>query len=232
MRHSPDALMIFAAGFGTRMGALTGARPKPLIRVAGRTLLDHALDLSTGQGIARTVVNAHYRADQIERHLAGRQGVTVVTEAPDILETGGGLKAALPMLGGGAVFTLNSDAVWTGPNPLASLAAAWDPEQMDCLVLLLPPERATGHTGKGDFDSDDAGVLRRGVSLVYSGAQIVNTARLSDIPDRVFSLNRVWDRLIPAGRLHGVTHTGGWCDVGRPDSLPLAEALLSGAPDV
>lgn len=224
--------MVFAAGFGTRMGALTKARPKPLIEVAGRPLLDHALALAEGQGIARTVVNAHYLAGQILDHLAARPGVTVLVESPDILDTGGGLRAALPHLGAGPVFTLNSDAVWTGPNPLATLRAAWDPARMDALVLLLPRDMAKGHTGAGDFLMAADGSLRRGPGLVYSGAQIVDPARLAGIGDEVFSLNRLWDALIPEARLHGVVHPGGWCDVGRPESLPLAEALLAEAAGV
>jgi MurNAc alpha-1-phosphate uridylyltransferase len=232
MRNCPDALMIFAAGFGTRMGALTARRPKPLVEVAGRTLLDHALALAEGQGIARIAVNAHYHAEQIAAHLARRPGVTVLTEAPEILDTGGGLAAALPALGEGPVFTLNSDAVWTGPNPLAALRAAWDPGRMDALLLLVPPDRARGHSGAGDFRLAADGRLSRGGGLVYSGAQIVNPSRLAEIPDRVFSLNRLWDRLIAEGRLYGVVHEGGWCDVGRPEAIPLAEALLEEAEDV
>jgi MurNAc alpha-1-phosphate uridylyltransferase len=224
--------MIFAAGFGTRMGALTATRPKPLIEVAGHTLLDHALALAEGQGIARILVNAHYRADQIAAHLAGRPDVAVQVEQPDVLETGGGLKAASHALGGGAVITLNADAVWTGANPLATLRAAWDPARMDALALLLPPERATGHTGKGDFVRDQAGGLGRGVDWVYTGAQIVNTVRLAEIPERIFSMNRLWDRLIAEGRFYGVAHPGGWCDVGQPESLALAEAMLASAEDV
>ena len=232
MRNRPDALMIFAAGFGTRMGALTARRPKPLIEVAGRTLLDRTLALAEGQGIARIAVNAHYRADQVAAHLAKRPGVTVLTEAPDILDTGGGLAAALPALGEGPVFTLNSDAVWTGPNPLAELRAAWDPARMDALLLLVPPERARGHAGAGDFRRAADGRLTRGPGLVYSGAEIVNPTRLAEISERVFSLNRLWNRLIAEGRLYGAVHEAGWCDVGRPEAIPLAEELLAEAEDV
>lgn len=223
--------MVFAAGFGTRMAPLTADRPKPLIEVGGRALLDHALALAEGQRITRIVVNAHYRADQVVRHLAGHD-VTVLTEAPEILDTGGGLRAALPVLGDGPVFTLNSDAVWSGPNPLATLGAAWDPARMDALLLLLPPENARGHAGPGDFRRDAQGRLERGPGLVYSGAQIVNPARLAEIPDRVFSLNRLWDLLADEGRLFGALHGGGWCDVGRPASIALAEALLKENGDV
>jgi len=230
MRQSPDALMLFAAGFGTRMGALTADRPKPLIRVAGRALLDHALDLAESAGIARKVVNTHYRAGQIAAHLAGRAGITLSYE-PEILETGGGLRAALPLLGEGAVYTLNSDAVWTGPNPLLTLRDAWT-DGMGALLLLAPPDRTHGHSGTGDFIlNPDGGIARANGApgLIYPGAQIVETQALADIPDRVFSLNLLWDQMIADGRAFGVVHPGSWCDVGRPDSIATAEALIGGS---
>jgi len=218
--------MLFAAGFGTRMGALTADRPKPLIAVAGRPLIDHALALTAGRGL-RIVVNAHYLAAQITAHLARHPEITVLTEAPELLDTGGGLKHALAHLGPGPLFTLNTDAVWTGSNPLATLAAAWQPERMDALVLLTPRARAVGHSGKGDFEMDAEGRLSRGPGLIYTGCQILDPTRLAEIPDRIFSLNRFWDLLIAEGRLFGALHAGGWCDVGRPESLPLAETLLA-----
>lgn len=216
--------MLFAAGFGKRMGAQTADRPKPLVEVAGRPLLDHALALTENQNL-RIVVNTHYRAKQIAQHLSARSDIIITTETPDILETGGGLKNARPKLGAGLVFTLNTDAVWTGPNPLVTLREAWK-DGMDALVSLVPKERATGHTGKGDFSMDAQGRLSRGTGYIYTGTQIVNPARLDEIPDRVFSMNRLWDILIAEGRLYGVVHEGGWCDVGRPESIPLAEKLL------
>lgn len=223
--------MLFAAGFGTRMAPLTADRPKPLIPVAGRALIDHARALAAGAGIGRIVANLHYLPDQLDRHLAGT-GVVTVRETPDILDTGGGLRNALPHLGPGPVFTLNTDAVWTGPNPLAALAAAWDPDRMEALLMLVPAGGATGHAGAGDFRRDDQGRLTRGPGLVYSGAQILAPGRLHDISDAVFSLNRLWDMAATDGRLFGIVHTGGWCDVGRPESIPLAETLLREAPDV
>ena len=218
--------MLFAAGFGTRMGTLTAARPKPLIKVGGRTLLDHALAQTEGQGIVRRVVNAHYLASQIEAHLDGRPGVTVVTETPDILETGGGLRHALPQLGSGAVFTLNSDAIWAGPNPLATLRAAWDPGHMGALLLLIERSISCAHGGEGDFAMDGSGRLARRGPMVYTGAQIIDPAPLSEIPERVFSLNRVWDQLAAEGRLFGVRHPGDWVDVGTPAGIDAAAALL------
>lgn len=227
----PDALMLFAAGFGTRMGALTADRPKPLIEVAGRSLIDHALDLAGGAGIARIVVNTHYLADQVAAHLAGRAGVALSHEAERILDTGGGLRHALPLLGADTVFTLNSDAVWTGPNPLARLAAAWDPARMDGLMLLVPAARARGHRGAGDFTKDGAGRLTRGGTGVYTGAQILKTRSLGTEDAPVFSLNRVWDRMLAEGRLFGLLHMGGWCDVGHPAGIAEAEAMLMEARD-
>jgi MurNAc alpha-1-phosphate uridylyltransferase len=223
---TPDAAMIFAAGLGTRMGALTRDRPKPLIPVAGRPLLDHALELAR-PAARRIVVNTHYLPDQIATHLAG-SGVLISHEPGPILETGGGLRAALPLLGPGPVFTLNSDAVWNGPNPLLALRAAWDPARMEALLLLLDRPQAIGHTGPGDFIMTD-GHLTRGPGLVYSGAQIIQTTDLAAIPDTVFSLNKLWDRMIARGTLHGLRYSGQWCDVGRPDSIPLAEAMLTHA---
>ena len=232
----PDSLMIFAAGFGTRMGALTRDRPKPMIDVAGQPLIDHALALGAAAGIGRIVVNLHYKPEALRAHLAGR-GVALSEETPDILDTGGGLRRALPLLGAGPVFTLNSDAVWTGPNPLARLAAAWAPDRMDALLMLVPAAAARGHAGTGDFLPDAEGRLTRttggaGRALVYTGAQIIRTDGLADVADRVFSLNLLWDRMIAEGRLFGLTHPGGWADVGTPEGIPLAEAMLAEAADV
>lgn len=225
MRDGPDSLMLFAAGFGTRMAPLTDDRPKPLIEVAGRPLIDHAAALARAAGVRRVVANLHYRADMLAEHLAGSE-VATITEIPEILDTGGGLKHALPHLGGEAVFTLNTDAVWTGANPLDTLRAAWDPARMDALLCLVPVARATGHGGTGDFAMAEGGRLRRGAGFVYSGAQILRAEPVAAHPGRVFSLNEVWDAIARDGRLFGVLHPGGWCDVGRPESIPLAEALL------
>lgn len=218
--------MVFAAGRGTRMGPLTASRPKPLIDVSGRSLLDHALDLVEAVAARPVVVNSHYLADQVAGHLAGRD--IQISHEPRLLETGGGLRNALPLLGGGPVFTLNSDAVWAGPNPLARLLDAWDPQRMDALLMCLAPERALGHTGPGDFLQDEAGRLRRGAGLVYAGAQILDPRLLDDIEEDAFSLNRAWDAAIARNRLYGVVHQGLWCDVGQPASLNLAEGLLAG----
>lgn len=222
----PGAAMIFAAGLGTRMGALTRTRPKPLVKVAGRALIDRTLDLVPGRGL-RVCVNLHYLAPMLRAHLAGRD-ILFSDESTQLLETGGGLKAALPLLASDPVFTLNSDAVWTGPSPFQTLADAWDEARMEALLLLIPSGAATGHTGPGDFTLGVDGQLRRGGNHVYSGAQILRTGPVAAVTDDAFSLNRVWDGMLARGTLFGVTHPGGWCDVGRPESIPLAEALLEG----
>lgn len=227
MRRFP--VMLFAAGFGTRMGDLTKDRPKPLIKVAGKALIDHALDLCSADLVTHRVVNLHYLGDQIARHLAGRD-IAFSPEDP-LLETGGGLRAALPLLQSNPVMVLNTDAVWTGSNPLAELAAAWDDTQMDALLLVAQVEDATGHKGTGDFLMDPEGHLTRAMGrpgVVYLGAQILRTDRLAQVPQKVFSLNLLWDQIISEGRAFGLVHQGGWCDVGQPESIALAEAMLHG----
>ena len=229
--QNPFPLMLFAAGFGTRMGALTADRPKPLIPVAGRTLLDHALAQAEGAGVRRRVVNAHYHGDQIAAHLAGT-GVAVSLEDP-ILDTGGGLRAALPLLGPGPVMTLNTDAVWTGANPLSQLLQAWDGARMDALLLLLPADRARSQTGRSDFVMDGQGRIdwaRGRAGYLYLGAQILNPAVLAEYPEGAFSLLEPWKRLIGQGRAYGLVHQGDWCDVGHPEGIAEAEAMLAAAP--
>ena len=223
--------MLFAAGFGTRMGALTRDQPKPMIRVAGQTLLDHALALADDAGISRLVVNVHYLGDQIAAHLDGRD-VAISWEKDRILDTGGGLRQALPLLGPGPVMTLNTDAVWTGPNPLRALCDAWDDTKMDALLLLAPKSRAVGHAGNGDFTLDGSGRIARAAGaegLVYLGAQILQPGVLASFAQEAFSVNAVWDQMIDAKRAFGRVYDGAWCDVGRPDGIGLAEALLAGA---
>lgn len=235
MPDYPFPLMIFAAGFGTRMGALTQDRPKPLIPVAGRALIDHALDVGHRAGVSRTVVNTHYRAEQIAAHLApltARRGIAISHEAGPILETGGGLKAALPLLGAGPVAILNSDGIWTGANPLQELAAAWDGNRMEALLLLLPLADTIAHGPKGDFRLAPDGRISRGAGgedHVYIGAQILHPARIAATPDSVFSLNQPWNEMIAAGTACGIVHQGGWCDVGHPEGIAAAEALLHSA---
>lgn len=217
--------MIFAAGFGTRMGELTKDRPKPLIEVAGHTLIDHALGWVEGFGTQTIVANLHYKAEMLRDHLSGRD-VLFSEETPDILETGGGLKAALPLLGDGPVFTMNCDAVWSGPNPLGHLAARWDPHEMDALLLCVPLRQAVGHSGTGDFLQDRDGRLLRGPGEVYSGLQIMKPGVVKAVQDTVFSLNKVWNILLENGRVFGASYPGQWCDVGQPSGITLAESML------
>ncbi|SHF07048.1 MurNAc alpha-1-phosphate uridylyltransferase [Loktanella atrilutea] len=219
-------VMLFAAGRGTRMAPLSDDRPKPLIVVDDRTLLDHALDQTNLPCISRRVVNVNYLGDMVRLHLKGRD-VAISAEDP-VLETGGGLRHALPLLGDGPVMTMNTDAVWKGPNPLAVLAQAWQPE-MEGLLLLVPPAQVKCHTGRGDFSLGDDGRLNRAPDLIYTGAQIIRTERLKEIGDKVFSLNALWNIMAETGGLRGVTYSGQWCDVGRPDSIPVAEAMLHAA---
>jgi MurNAc alpha-1-phosphate uridylyltransferase len=224
--------MIFAAGLGTRMGELTRDRPKPLIEVGGRALIDHALALVREAGVARIVVNTHSHPGQMHAHLARVAPEVLVSHEPQRLETGGGLKCALPLLGPGPVFTLNADMVWSGPNPLAALDAAWASGD-GALLVLVPRAAATGHGGAGDFFRDPAtgSLTRRGdarsADFVYAGAQIIDTAALDAFPEAVFSLNPVWDRLGAEGRLRGIVHPGAWVDVGRPEGIALAKAELA-----
>lgn len=226
MTQHPEAVMLFAAGFGTRMGVLTKTKPKPLIEVAGKPLIDHALDLVTELRPARVVANLHYLPDQLEAHLSPK-GVLLSHETPDILETGGGIRAALPLLGSNPVFTLNPDAIWSGPNPLSMLRDAWDPDHMDALLMCVPVAQTVGHTGSGDFTADSSGRITRGGGLIYGGAQIMKTEGLMDIPEKAFSLNVLWDRMKQRDRLFALTYPGRWCDVGHPDGISLAEGLIA-----
>lgn len=224
-------LMIFAAGFGTRMGALTQDRPKPLIPVSGRPLIDHALAIAHSAKVGRTVINTHYLADQMASHLQGR-GVVISHEGDGILETGGGLKAALLLLGEGPVAVLNSDGIFTGANPLEELGDAWDDRRMEALLLLLPVDQALGHGHRGDFCLAPDGRISRGQGgedHVYIGAQILNPSRVAATADRAFSLNKPWNKMIAAGTAYGIVHHGAWCDVGTPEGIAVAEGLLHSA---
>ncbi|MGR3502161.1 nucleotidyltransferase family protein [Pseudaestuariivita sp.] len=223
---TPTGAMFFAAGFGTRMRPLTHHTPKPLIEVAGRPLLDHARAQIEGHDIGRQVVNAHHHADQIAAY-AEAHGLTLSHETPKILDTGGGLKHALPLLGKGPVVTLNTDAVWTGPPALSSLIAAWDPARMDALLLCVPIGRVHGRSGVGDFTLNADGALSRGGTLVYTGAQIIAPEVVAAHPEDVFSLNAIWTRLAAKGRLHGTSHPGAWCDVGHPGGIAIAQRMLT-----
>jgi len=216
-------ILLFAAGLGTRMGALTADKPKPLVPVAGDALIDHALKL-VGPEIGPVVVNLHYHGDKLRHHLAGRD-IAFSDESDAILETGGGLRHALALLGGSPVITLNTDAVWDGPNPIDALLAAWRPE-MEALLLTVPLANVHGHKGRGDFITDPDGRLTRGAGQVYTGLQIVRTDDLMNIPDPAFSMNVLWDRIAARGGLFGHSYTGRWCDVGQPESIAIAARMI------
>ncbi len=221
--------LILAAGFGTRMGALTASRPKPLIEVGGQSLLDHALGIARGAGCRKIAVNAHYLADQIVDHLKQDDTVPVLIEQPDILDSGGAVKNAAAVLGHDPMLTLNADNVWHGPNPLAALSAAFDPTRMGALLLLLPCERVIGRKDGGDFSIDQAGRLtldKTHGAYVYLGAQILDPAPCIAEPRNAFSLRDIWAQLEDQGRLFGLVYDGQWADVGHPEGIALAEAML------
>lgn len=232
----PNSILIFAAGFGTRMGPITKTTPKPLIPVNGIPLIDHNLALVKDAGIQNIVVNLHHLADQLEHHLKPFHTVTRIIE-PAILETGGGIKNALPTLGNAPVFTMNSDAIFTGDNPLETLAQAWDPDHMDGLLLMIPKQHALEYQGDGDFHlNQDAQLTRRGndpsAAYVYTGVQIIKTELLETIQDTNFSINLLWNKLINNKSLYGEIHHGGWVDVGHPAGIKTAENLLNCVSDV
>lgn len=224
MRDCPRVIMLFAAGFGTRMAPLTDHLPKPLIKVSGKALIDHALALT--DKFDTRVVNLHYMAEKLEAHLAGRD-VRISWERERILDTGGGLRRALPMFGERSVATLNSDGVWAGPNPMDLLCRAWKPAQMDALLLVMPLKSVLGRHAPGDFYFGPDKRLERGGDWIYVGAQIIKTETVAAVPDDVFSLNRVWNAIAEDRRLFGLEYDGRWCDVGTPDGILAAERMLA-----
>lgn len=225
------AAMVLAAGLGTRMRPLTDARPKALLTVAGRSLLDRALDHARDWGATRAVVNVHHFADQMRAALAGRRDLEVVIsdETDALLETGGGVLRALPLLGPAPFLTLNADAVWTGASPVAPLAAG--PAEGDGALMLLARRTAAMAYGRpGDFDLIDGRPARRAGAVadwVYTGAQVLRPAALAGAPSGPFSLNLVWNGLLAEGRLAAALHPGGWVDVGTPAGLAAAEVALA-----
>lgn len=217
-------VLLFAAGLGTRMGKLTQDRPKPLVMVAGKPLIDHALALLNPSDLGAIVANVHYKSEMMRAHLAPHN-ITISDETGALLETGGGLRHALPLLDHTTVITLNTDAVWRGDNPITALLAAWKPH-MEALLLTVPRVNAVGHKGNGDFITDATGKLSRGAGEIYTGLQIIRTDDLADISDTAFSMNLLWDRIITRDGLFGHSYDGHWCDVGHPESIALAENML------
>lgn len=226
MRDRPTSVMLFAAGFGTRMKHLTANRPKPLVKVSGKALIDHTLEIARGVAPQTILANLHYLPHMLVEHLADT-GVQTILETPEILETGGGLRNALPILGDAPVVTMNTDAIWSGPNPVKMALDAWKPDQMDALLVCVPVSKTVGYSGNGDFEIDANGCLIRGNSSVYGGVQIIKTDRLAAISETAFSLNVIWNQMLKDERLFGINYTGNWCDVGHPDGIKLAEDMLN-----
>lgn len=239
MAQVPQTAMVLAAGFGERMRPLTNTMPKPLVQVSGRALLDHVLDKLAQAGVPNAVVNVHYLADQIENHVAGRKAprIAISDERKQLLDTGGGVVKALPLLGKDPFLLINSDSIWldgTRGN-LERLAAAFDPQQMDALLLLAPAATSIGYAGRGDFAMAPDGRLRpraeREVTpFVYAGAAIFTPGLFKDAPQGPFSLNRLFNKSAEDGRLFGLRLDGVWMHVGTPDAITLAErAILQSA---
>ncbi|MGD9810983.1 MAG: nucleotidyltransferase family protein [Sphingobium sp.] len=228
--------MLMAAGLGKRMRPLTATRPKPLVKVGGRPLIDHALDRLEAGGIERVIVNVHYLPDALIAHMKARKSpmeILISDEREKLLETGGGLMKAAALLGDQPFLCANSDNLWIdGPrDSIATLSALWDDARMDALLLMVPHARATCHGGPGDFHMTATGQLRRRkpghiAPFVFTGVQIISPRLLADPPGDVFSTNVFWNRAMEADRLFGASHQGLWFDVGTPQAIPVVEAML------
>lgn len=238
MSFRPKSAFVLAAGLGTRMRPLTDRRPKPLVKLAGRSLIDHALDRLHEAGVERAVVNLHYKADMLEAALLRRKKgprITVSDERRRLLDTGGGIARALGMLGDAPFLVVNSDSVWVdGVTPdLERLFALWDDDRMDCLMMLAITASSLGYYGHGDFVMDATGRIARRpqnveAPFVFTGVSIIHPRLFDDAPDGAFSLNLLWDRAIVAKRLYGMRMDGIWMHVGTPDALQDAERVLAG----
>jgi MurNAc alpha-1-phosphate uridylyltransferase len=233
---TPTSAMVLAAGRGKRMRPVTATLPKPLVRIAGRSLLDRALDRLAGAGVRRAVVNVHYLPDLVEQHLKHFNGLDIVIsdERDKLLETGGGTKKALGLLGADPFFVVNTDAMWLeGPTPnLARLIRRWNPDEMDMLLLLASASTSIGHEGEGDFLMDPAGRLARRperqiAPFIYAGVGLIKPELFADTPDGAFSLNLLFDRAIAAGRLFGLRLDGEWLHVGTPHAITEAEEYVA-----
>jgi MurNAc alpha-1-phosphate uridylyltransferase len=231
-----DRAMVLAAGLGKRMRPLTDDRPKPLVELAGRSLLDRALDNLAAGGITSFVVNSHYKGEMIEAHLKGR-GDIILSPEEVLLETGGGVKKALPLLGDDAFFVVNSDAVWRDgtESTVKRTASGWRDGGMDALLLLVPMGAVAGNMGDhpGDYHLEADGRARRRAQgetapFLFGGIQILHPRLFEGAPDGPFSLNILYDRAQRAGRLHGLRHDGEWYHVGTPEELAAAEAAFAG----
>ena len=232
--NAPKTAMVLAAGLGTRMRPLTNDRPKALVEVAGRALIDHVLDRLADAGVEKAVVNVHWFADRLEGHLADRTrpAITISDERAELLETGGGLKKARPLLGGDPVFVANIDSVWIDRgNALSDLIRLWDPERMDAALLLAQREGSIGFEGGGDFFlADDGSLTFRGEAasapFAYMGVHITRPDYADPGPDGPFSLSPLWRASAAQGRLFGCVLDGDWMHVGDPQARDEAEARL------
>ncbi|MGD9784746.1 MAG: nucleotidyltransferase family protein [Hyphomicrobiaceae bacterium] len=234
--HRIRSAMILAAGLGTRMRPLTDRIPKPLVQLAGRPLIDHVLDRLDAAGIGRCIVNVHHLAAAIEAHLAhhSRPAIIISDERDALLDTGGGVMRALPLIGDDTFLVHNSDSVWIeGTRPaIPMLLGSFDPQRMDCLMLLAHREQCLGYDGVGDFDMDAEGRLTRRAPdgetpYVFAGVSIMHRRLMEGAPAGAFSLNRQWDRAMSAGRLCGLVMDGFWMHVGTPAALGEAEARVA-----
>lgn len=232
---APTTAMVLAAGLGKRMRPITDTLPKPLVRIGGKSMLDHALDRLADAGVKKAIVNVHYLADQIEAHLKDRRvpQITISDERKELLETGGGVKKALPLLGHAPFLHVNSDSLWVEPETsnISDLVAAWQPEKMDALLLLAEREQSIGFDGAGDFTlGADGRLARRGTAatapFVYAGVAIIKPDLFAETPDGPFSLNLQFDRAIAANRLFGQRLRGTWLHVGTPQAIAPAEACF------
>ncbi len=229
--------MVLAAGYGLRMRPLTLVRPKPLIEVSGKPLIDYCVDNLRTSGVTRAVVNVHYLLEQLE-DWAARQTLPraeISDERDELLDTGGGIARALHRLGDAPFFVINSDSFWVdeGEPALQRLRNAWDDKRMDCLLLVCPLNMTAGYGGAGDFVRSEDGRLRRvggttGERLVYIGGFLVHPRIFADAPGGRFSMNVLWDRAIEQGRLFGIVHSGRWFHVGTPDAIAVVEAAMKG----
>ena len=232
-----DTAMVMAAGLGKRMRPLTASQPKPMVRVAGKALIAHALDRLADAGVERAVVNVHYYADTLEAHLKerARPAVTISDERQELLETGGGMKTALPHLPD-PFFCLNSDNIWLdGPrDAFTDLSERWNPDEMDALLLVVPHARASNFRGLGDFHMSPHGLLKRRLAgrvapFIYTGIQLVSHRLLRDSPEGRFGTMELWERAMAEGRLVGASFTGGGYEVGTPQAIgPTEEAVQGG----
>ena len=234
-RSTPRCAMVLAAGLGTRMRPLTDTIPKPLVKIAGKPLIDHVLDRLADAGVEKAVVNVHHFADQLIAHLGRRTRprIAISDERGLLLGTGGGVRKALPELGAAPFFHINSDTVWIdGAKPnLARLAEVFDSGAMDALLLLAPAKGSIGYTGRGDFAiSADGRLTHRGdrdtVPFVYAGAAILRPALFVDPPEGEFPLTDMLDRAAKNGRLYGLPLDGLWMHVGTPVAVAEAEAAI------